>query len=548
MKKYLLLIAGATICAATCFAFPKALYVKKGDTYTKYNFGVAENLKFSEDGKWLNITGYNEGIYLEAIDYITFTAPANSTALTPTEQKEQLVQIGDDFYRNISPIQYANMDLLCMTDEFVRTYSKYDLDPKYYDVHGDNSADPIDAMTSLFKSMGAIAKGDAAAIRTAQLNGVELYQCSDWFGEFKAVTLPDSLYWEKTGDFDGIRISFPAKDHGYDFTATLTTSEEYVDWTEVDFVGRVPKAITVAFTRGETMLATLRINTTVNNEAKTVNMRTIFSSDETSMPTSNLYVENRMAIDNDKITDRVRCLFNGTELVNANATVNGVKLTDYDNWKEDIDNTHDGYEVVDTIAGTWDWIEGNRDSMIANHFTYATGEANILQNRLFLSGKISYIGKLHEILKENAYIENAYENGVWDDVKNTLTYTCDDRSVVERQVSHLNNYSDIYFTYENRAQIQGYLTWDINEESYSYESDGYYDPEKQEWVERNHTEINIHYDTMSKLTFPDLTSFAIEDYFNGTDFSRLVDDYDSIIDTYYQLSGNTRPQDESYNY
>ena len=546
MKKSLLLIAGAAMCATTCLAFPKALYVKKGDTYTKYNFGVAENLQFSEDGKWLNITGYNEGIYLDAIDYITFTAPADNNALTPAEQKEQLVQIGDDFYSRASAIQATNIDLLCMTDEFIREYQSYYLDPQYYDVHGDNTTGPMAAMASLIKSVGAVAKGDAAAIRTAQLNGVELYQCSDWFGAFHANK--STREWEKTGDFNGIEISYPAKDQGHDYKATLTTSEEYVDWTEVDFVGRVPKVITVAFTRGETTLATLQINTYLSNGAKTVGMRTLLSTDEIMLPSSNLYVESYLNIDNDKINDRVRVMFDGIELVNAKATVNGVKLTNYDNWKEDFDNTHSGYDYFDEEKGNYTWIDGNRDSMIVNHFTYATATANILQNRLYLSGKVSYIGKLHEILNEDSYVSDAYKNGVWDDVKNTLTYTYDDRSVVERQVSHLNNYSDIYFTYENHAQIQGYLTWDVNEDIDSWENTSYWDEEKQEWVERPHTVVNIYYETMPKVTFPDLTSFALEDYFNGTDFGRLVDDYNDIIDTYYRLSGNTRPSDEYYNY
>ena len=40
------------------------------------------------------------------------------------------------------------------------------------------------------------------------------------------------------------------------------------------------------------------------------------------------------------------------------------------------------------------------------------------------------------------------------------------------------------------------------------------------------------------LVFPDMTSFAIEDYFTATSFETLVNDYNAIIDTYYTISGN----------
>ena len=93
MKKFLLSIAALAI-TASAVAFPKALYVKKGDTFTKYNFGVAGDLQFSDNGRTLTITGYNEAINLDNIDYITFTAPTSSVSLTPDAQKDKLLAIG----------------------------------------------------------------------------------------------------------------------------------------------------------------------------------------------------------------------------------------------------------------------------------------------------------------------------------------------------------------------------------------------------------------------------------------------------------------------
>ena len=94
MKKLLLTLAAA-LTVAGAMAFPKALYVKKGNEVQKYNFGVAEDLVFSNGGRTLTITGYDEAINLDNIDYITFTAPVDETAITPNAQKDKLIQIGE---------------------------------------------------------------------------------------------------------------------------------------------------------------------------------------------------------------------------------------------------------------------------------------------------------------------------------------------------------------------------------------------------------------------------------------------------------------------
>ena len=60
MKKLLLTLAAA-LTVAGAMAFPKALYVKKGNEVQKYNFGVAEDLVFSNGGRTLTITGYEIG-------------------------------------------------------------------------------------------------------------------------------------------------------------------------------------------------------------------------------------------------------------------------------------------------------------------------------------------------------------------------------------------------------------------------------------------------------------------------------------------------------
>ena len=86
MKKVLLILV-ALFTVVSAMAFPKAIYVKKGDEVKKFNFGVAEDLVFSNDGRTLTITGYDEDIKLDEIDYISFSAPVDALPSPPTPRK-----------------------------------------------------------------------------------------------------------------------------------------------------------------------------------------------------------------------------------------------------------------------------------------------------------------------------------------------------------------------------------------------------------------------------------------------------------------------------
>ena len=47
------------------------------------------------------------------------------------------------------------------------------------------------------------------------------------------------------------------------------------------------------------------------------------------------------------------------------------------------------------------------------------------------------------------------------------------------------------------------------------------------------------------IVFPDLTTLRVEEYFTKEAFKALVDDYENIIDSYYSITGQERPADDS---
>ena len=50
MKKLTLALSALIALSASAIDIPKAIYVKKGDEFTKFNIGVADDLKFSDNG------------------------------------------------------------------------------------------------------------------------------------------------------------------------------------------------------------------------------------------------------------------------------------------------------------------------------------------------------------------------------------------------------------------------------------------------------------------------------------------------------------------
>ena len=528
MKKLIISLTAIICClAANAITFPQALYVKKGDVYTKYNFGVAGDLKFGNGGHTLSITGYEETINLDEIDYITFNAPVDATGMSPAKSKERMIQIGEELNSKVNINDQA--DIVRMVDQFVRVYSGYNLDPKYYDVHNNAT---VTNLSAILKSVGEVAKGNAGAIVKATQNGVELYQISDYYGVFVANTT--NYEWEKVSDADYIEMRYPT-DWGT-CKVTLSQSAEYTDWTEVDFVGRIPHTITVVGSIDSVEKFKVVMTSEINNDAKSAQVKL-------SVTMQNGYqVDNEMAIYDTLITDAVKLSVNGETLITSNNYLHGQELTNYDNWKEDFENS-ESHDYYDETLGYWVYVPATTDSMLVAHVNYINSVTDIL-GKLQVKGHMASPSKIYDSFEQDSYLEESLE--FWDESTNTMTLCGDNIDVIRNQALVLNNYADVAFYYDGTNQMQGYLAVDVSEEIDDYKSyiDSHYvfNEETGLWeevpLENPYWEQYMYIELQPLLVFPDMTSFAIEDYFTATSFETLVNDYNAIIDTYYTISGN----------
>lgn len=583
------LLAAAAVCNAA--ELPKAYYVKKGDDVTKYSFGVAGNLQFSDNGRKLHMEGYGETINLDEIDYISFTAPF-TTSLTPNEQKERLVKIGQEVYDLVNLHDYS--DILNAVHAFFDGYYdqnenyhaapvEYWIDPAYYEVHGEGKA--------IIKAIRQAVAGNASALRVLKAKTVDLYRMEDYFGIYTAN--PATEKWEKT-PADHFEIRFNGL-KGENFILKLTASEEFTTWNTCDFNGQFPKVVNISFSNGNTELCTARLNTTLVQDTS-IDIDLHFEANK-------LIADDVMKVTDTLITDNVKVVIDGKEVVNNTSEVKGKNLVNYD-------VIYDAVEAADGIYDeeTDEWIEGDASKLMAL-FTRGNAYADVI-GKLQLNFKMFNPSRLYDDMRDSGWydtmtIGDATTGDCYGKILsnngNTIHVADNDYDIADKVVTSLNSYTDANFRYDHDPKVQGYLGFDIkegiwdNEQYYGYGNEpkwnGYtiidnflyrvtrdvwqeYDESKGDYVYRtgpwkiyawNETtgedaSITVENDDVifpemvyeheympdPLLIFPDQTSFRFEDFFDEDSFSKLIDDYNEIIDTYLSITGQERDDDDDY--
>lgn len=576
MKKILATLA-ALLTFSCVMALPKAIYVKKGNDISKYNFGVAEDLVFSNGGHTLKVTGYDETINLDEIDYITFNAPIDQTAMAPSAQKEKLVKIGEKLNSLFDLNDLA--DMARMYENFFRreyavdqyygiSVSEFQVPREYWDVHN--------SVKSVMKSAADLCQGKIAAVRSMKTAAVELYKFSDYSGIYAADTLTHA--WKKTGEASYFQMSFPGK--GTDtFSVKVTPSNDYSTWeSNENYTIQAPKTLTVEFFKNTTKLADAVVKSDLVNKSK-IDVDVDFNA-------SNYVVKNKLNVVDNLATDVVDVTFKGQYICHCVSTVDGKNLVNFDTLRDDI-------EAVTDHDENGEWIDGNPDALIA-HFIRGKADADIL-GELQLKGRLSNLKKICDNLKmstdyESYQVIDGYtvygtrirsHNNDYSDI--TLTYT--DSEALNKKINTLNNYFDCSFYYDKTDKLQGYCSWLTATDSWEgcvYNKadidnnywwvmvigdylvnvqkdymDGYWYYSKYpvletgelDWMNEVKERVSVDelvgncvtsytddYETIS-LVFPDMTSFSFEEYFDKTSFQKLVDDYNEIINTYDTITG-----------
>lgn len=583
MKKLPLVLSALVALSASALDIPKAIYVKKGETYTKFNFGVADDLNFSSDGKNLSITGYKEVINLDEIDYITFSAPIDQTAITPASQKEKLLAIGQEAIAMADPSDQP--ELLNVIDRFFAGYTDangkrhraltdYSFPEEYWNVHA--------ATKTIAKGLKMLAEGNPSGIRTTRSGDIDLYKISDYYGVFSVnETIGE---WEKTAEADYLELRFDAKDGELCRIRLEVTNPDASRWSTPDAEIELPAEATTVIYKNDKPLATSVFKVKMVQD-KSVDVSVDFDA-------NGYKVSNLLNVVNDKIVDSVSVEINGKLLCTANSSIDGKDLLVYEQMKSDIENASERYD--DDLD---DYIDGDPEALFS-HFIRANGNVDIL-GKLQVDAKLFNFVKMYNELSldsddDDKYIENGY--GVYADRvlsanadNSIIDTTYDSTEILNRQLNYLNSYSDAYFTYDGDGKRQGFISWDIDEDTYDYEpwyggdyyqygyvirdnrlievsrtfigdgngwsdwsfemnkirDDGYFDwyadpivvTVKDSEVIQPALRRTHYYEITPLLMFNDLTSYKFEDFFDEDSFKDLINDYDDIVDSYLSVTG-----------
>lgn len=581
MKKLLLACVLFGVGMVPTYAQQKAIYVKKGESVTKYNFGVAGDLNFSNGGKTLTVSGYQEAIDLTQVDYITFSPSIDETALTPSAQKEKLLAIGEEVNKRVD--MNKNADVILLFDAFFRyrgdkSINEYYLDRKYWDVHG--------AVTKMTRAGSEITKGNASAVAALRSAAVELYKLSDYFGVFTANT--STLSWDKTADAQYIEMRFPGFANEI-YAVRLEGNGTPQNWSTPEANIELPAAMTLTLFKNDVKIAQTVITTTLVQD-QSIDMKTVFDS-------GSYVVESNFSVRNEGITELIAVSFNGERFCTINNRIDGKNLLDYDEMYDAVKGALHSHDESGNCMDDGDF------SKLFAHLFRASSDIDIL-GQLQLKGKAFNFGKLDEALGEDDWLEgNVVIDGKsvwsmgkvseWNPNTGTMRISSDVPSVIDNKVRYLNNYVDAPFFYDGKSSMQGYISWGSTREDEErwmaqdndYMKFGYIIIDgmlvqvtkefSTNWVDDKEVAVwsDWHYDVYDEngeyssvivedkdvihpsaiideyygfnpvIVFPDLTTYSMGEYFTETAFKSLVDDINDIIDTYFTITGQDRNND-----
>jgi hypothetical protein len=578
MKKPILTLAAlATI--ATASADQRAFYVKKGDSYTKYNYGVAENIKFLNDGHTMLVEGYDETVNLDSIDYIT-TNPPITTTLTSAAHKQKLEDIGREALAMVN--LHDNADCLKMIHAFFdceddhHAPSEFDIDQSYYDVFNE--------FRSTMKAFSRLAKGDADAVRSLKSAVVNTYRFQYYHGTYTADQ--ESRSWVKTAN-DHFEIRFKGFDNE-DFAVTLTASGDEGQWVSRHFDIRFPNVIDIEFLNGKTVIAKGKLTTSLVQDSR-IYMTFDFDA-------NGYVVSNTQEILNDAINDKVNASINGKYFCSNTINLKGKNLLVYDEMYDAFKESMHYHDENDECCG-------EDPHLLFSHLTRVGFNFDLL-GKLQIEGKANGFTKIYDTLAEyyDVYCGpdlgggwSIYGNKIIQQKGNEYTVTNEDKDMALREAQTAANYFDCYFHYDGNSNTEGYVTIDVvedSEERWVYENDyysyavidGYLVRAQRDWEwvyddEGNRTEVygpwycykynddnddyrseqleidesalvhpstitDVYYDIVPTMVFPDQTSYNFVDFFDNNSFGNIIDDYKDIVHTYHSITGQDDEDDD----
>ena len=404
---------------------------------------------------------------------------ANSgQSMTVTETKEYIGGVAEEMAGLFRAEDHRATLEFC--DYFMATYGDME-----FEIDGPDYA-PARYVRNLRKAL----KGDLSALTRAG----QVYTYNLKFADYTGIYTAQGNVWRKTSDSDHIEFRF-SDQTGQNCVLKVTASSDYSNinfdiedydyfwdgsqyveenWTD-EYRIQVPRTVNVALTQGSNTIASSEVKSNINLQNHT------FTADVTAN-VANLSANAHISGNNISANTTVKGYVGGTELVNAEATLNGSRLCDY--------------EYLQSI------LDDENEEAIANLFSNANATGTIL-NKIRVSASASMNASLRHVLAADSYW-SVYDGYSIQEARNEAnTY-----------ITHLRNAFNNKVCFNNlnteRASID-YIAKQWGSES--------------EWWD---------IEVVPVIAFPDGTTYEFEEYFE-TGFDGVASVFENLVDSYYRL-------------
>lgn len=386
--------------------------------------------------------------------------------LTPDECKARMDQIGQKAIGKVNA--NTHKDLLITIDRFCEFLDYGDIDIE---------RDVTKAAKAFSKSIKSIvSKSRLDEVSKMSSEDSELYALTQYYGIYTYNEY--TQYWDYENSNNSLEFHFNVD--GSEAVVKAFASGKETNYNPYPgYEVKVPENAEAYITLDNKELANVKIKFNVNDAEKSVKINaTVAASGYVFSQDINVNKQNGNSISLFTI--------NGEQMVKCTANISGNNMTDPDN----IENSAEGDGDIQDLFNN-----AKAEVVIMNDATIKAECSNIK----------NFVDELNRIDEECDY---------YDEYKEEYnTKICD----------AYNKYLSVKLFYNDRPnELVANLGMDLEFD----EEDGYYDYEKNEWIEGT-------YDYTLIITFTnDDSKYDIESYFDEDYFSKLIDDAEDLADRY----------------
>lgn len=386
--------------------------------------------------------------------------------LTPDECKARMDQIGQKAIGKVNA--NTHKDLLITIDRFCEFLDYGDIDIE---------RDVTKAAKAFSKSIKSIvSKSRLDEVSKMSSEDSELYALTQYYGIYTYNEY--TQYWDYENSNNSLEFHFNVD--GSEAVVKAFASGKETNYNPYPgYEVKVPENAEAYITLDNKELANVKIKFNVNDAEKSVKINaTVAASGYVFSQDINVNKQNGNSISQFTI--------NGEQMVKCTANISGNNMTDPDN----IENSAEGDDDIQDLFNN-----AKAEVVIMNDATIKAECSNIK----------NFVDELNRIDEECDY---------YDEYKEEYnTKICD----------AYNKYLSVKLFYNDRPnELVANLGMDLEFD----EEDGYYDYEKNEWIEGT-------YDYTLIITFTnDDSKYDIESYFDEDYFSKLIDDAEDLADRY----------------